>query len=109
MAIFVVAIHTNPMTACKNEWILAVYDSLVTLAVPFFFIASGFFLGNKMTGTLGDEDNLKVIKAYLFRMIKLYLLWTIIYLPLTIYDYVVSGASVLWCAARFIKGVFLIG
>lgn len=56
-----------------------------------------------MTGTLGDEDNLKVIKAYLFRMIKLYLLWTIIYLPLTIYDYVVSGASVLWCAARFIS------
>lgn len=109
MAILVVAIHTNPMVACENGTILSVYNSLVSLAVPFFFIASGFFLGKKMTATIGDEENLKTIKSYLFRIIKLYLLWTIIYLPLTIYDYVVSGDSIAYCIALFVRGLFLIG
>lgn len=42
-------------------------------------------------------------------MVKLYLIWTVIYLPLSIYDYVTSGNSLIYCIAHFIRGLILVG
>ena len=50
MAIFVVIIHTNPLLSFTNGntfWDLLI-DRLTDLAVPFFFMASAFFLFKKM-------------------------------------------------------------
>ena len=46
MAIAVVAIHTNPIVHCKNEFVIRVTVMIEDWAVPFFFVASGFFLWN---------------------------------------------------------------
>lgn len=51
MAFCVIAIHTQPLVNCNNDSILSIYDSVVRLAVPFFFITSGFLLEKKCDGS----------------------------------------------------------
>lgn len=50
MAFCVIAIHTDPLVSCNNTVVLAIYDAVVRMAVPFFFVASGFLLGKKCDG-----------------------------------------------------------
>lgn len=44
MAVMVVALHTVVYCSYANDFFNRVGKALVDLAVPFFFIASGFFL-----------------------------------------------------------------
>ena len=48
MAVMVVALHTVVYCSYANDFFNRVGKALVDLAVPFFFIASGFFLGEKL-------------------------------------------------------------
>lgn len=54
MAIIVVAIHTHPLEHCSNEILIRIYNSIVSSAVPFFFISSGFLLGSKLKKDVAD-------------------------------------------------------
>ena len=44
MALVVVAIHTEPLVRCENIVVLNLYKAISDVAVPFFFIASGFLV-----------------------------------------------------------------
>lgn len=57
---------------------------LSNLAVPTFFIISGFFLFSKIEP--GQKDT-KVIKRYLLKIIKMYVIWSILYWPIDIYNW----------------------
>ena len=48
MAFCVVTIHTHPLEHCTITIINEIYDSFVRMAVPFFFLSSGFFIGTKV-------------------------------------------------------------
>lgn len=100
MAIFVIAIHTNPLSGIKNQHILNVYECIVNCAVPFFFMASGYLLAINLTWPYHSEIDIKKIKKYLMKIIKLYLVWSVIYMPLAISDCINSGQS-------FFQGVYL--
>ena len=50
MAIFVVAIHTQPELCLQSDWARFLLSKLFNVAVPFFFVISGFLLWNKMDG-----------------------------------------------------------
>lgn len=54
------------------------------MAVPFFFICSGFFFAR---GLQKAPDQKQYFLQYERRLIKIYLLWTLISLPLSIYGY----------------------
>ena len=41
-AIFVVAIHTDPLANCKGEFFYYPLNMLFSTAVPFFFLSTGF-------------------------------------------------------------------
>lgn len=43
MALLVVAIHTHPENEIENKLILDIINCIYSIAVPFFFVASGFF------------------------------------------------------------------
>lgn len=69
MVFCVIAIHTEPLVNCNNDIILSVYDSIVRLTVPFFFISSGFLLekkcdGSNDTGVISKQIN-KILRMYL--------------------------------------------
>ena len=109
MAIFVIAIHTHPLEAIKKSFAYEMYEVLVAMAVPFFFMASAYLLFYKMNSSYGESNNIKLIKNYIVKIIKLYLIWNILYFPLAIYDYVQSGTGVLKSIALYIRGFFLVG
>lgn len=73
LAIFVVAIHTDVQGALLFGHI----------AVPFFFIVSAFFFFTKYV-TLSKVKQNELLRKYVIRIFKLYLIWTIIYLPLNL-------------------------
>lgn len=104
MAIIVVSIHTDPFIQFSNFYYF--YHSIIGLPVPFFFLATGFFIGIKMKDTGGDYTK------SLVKYIKLYLIWTIIYLPLAIHYYVFSSdpSFTLYSAIKnYIIGLFFTG
>lgn len=109
MAVCVVAIHTHPLENCKNELANNVYNSTVSMAVPFFFIAAGFLLAQKLEYPFLGEKNELIIKKYLIKIVKLYVFWNIAYLPMTIYHFVDSKMSMKMIIYKYLKGLFIIG
>lgn len=112
MAICVVAIHTEPLAKCTNETVYVMYESFVDMAVPFFFLAAGFLLQNKieLAGCNSNIDQISIIKAYLIKIIKFYLIWSLVYLLLDVYHYVIVGqTNIITWALLYIRGFFFIG
>ena len=110
MAIFVVAIHTEPETICNNEYIIRLLRSCYNLAVPFFFMASGFFLFRKTTFPIRENiDNSNRVKSYLKKILRLYIIWTIIYLPLTVYGFIKDGEPLHRAILIFVRNLILVG
>lgn len=75
-SILVMIIHTTPLVAINSELNYAIVDGLCRLAVPFFFISSGFFLQKKV------RKNPSYFNCYLKQLLKTYLWWSLIYLPI---------------------------
>lgn len=81
-AIVVIMVHTAPLLPYnpKINWFLMTI--LGRFVVPFFFISTGYFIC-KNTQTKGDW----YFKSYIRSLIKIYLIWSLIYLPCGI-DYI---------------------
>lgn len=83
MAIFVVALYGHPFVDISADWDYYTSGVLTRLAVPYFFMVSGFFLFSKMPiGKIYWER----IKKYCIRLGKILIAWSIIYLPMAVYD-----------------------
>lgn len=72
--------------AFRNHSILTtiLQQYIARLGVPFFFCVSGFLLAIKLWN---QENQRFILLHYLKHILRLYLVWMIIYLPLTIIDY----------------------
>lgn len=104
MAICVIAIHTHPLENCETQIILDIYNTITTMAVPIFFISLGFFMF-----TDGEEKQKNRIISTLKKLIKLYLIWTCIYLPITIASFVIRDLDIITSILEFIRGVVFLG
>ena len=93
MAIMVIALHANPLSDYSFWGNYMITQCLTRVAVPFFFIAAGFFLFRKMT--LESLDG-AAVRSYVIRILRLYCIWCLIYLPLIIYSVIMNP-----------KGIFL--
>lgn len=109
MAICVVAIHTHPLEYCNSSIILEIYESVVRLAVPFFFMASGFLMAGRFDDNWESPNNIAVVQSTLNRIVKMYVLWTIIYLPMGIYHYIDEGYSVAGTVLYYVRGFLFVG
>lgn len=109
MALVVVAIHTNPLANCSNQNVLIIYNQIVNFVVPFFFLSSGYLLSIRMTSTFDSDSDILRVKYQLLKIIKMYIMWTLIYFPLAFYHYI-SNKTVLWKAILlYIRGILFIG
>ena len=97
MAFVVVSIHTT-------AWQLL---GIREVAVPYFFLVSGFFLYGKMTGE--RTADLAAIRGWTFKILRLYLIWTAIYLPFTVYGMVQDGLSWKQALAVFVRNLAFVG
>ena len=107
MAVFVVALHTDPTTHWSNQIGQTVYRCLAQSAVPFFFLASGFLLYKNAEAK--SVDLRSVIHRQIVKTVKLYCIWHVIYLPLAIYHFYTNGYSVIRAILVTIRAVLLVG
>ena len=109
MAIFVVAIHTHPFEGLHENLFTQSWNIIVSLAVPYFFMASGFLLFLKVNKDHDKASQLDNIKQYAIKIIKLYIYWTIIFFPITIWKFATNDSSIFMDFLQFIRGVIFIG
>lgn len=101
----VVAIHAHLLDG-QEGCCVAALQIVENLAVPFFFIVSGFFLGRKIS--VGNE--FEVYKHYICRFLKMYIIWCFIYLPINIYyELIVYKFSIGFTIFDLIRGWLLVG
>ncbi|MBR6053779.1 MAG: hypothetical protein IKP46_00400 [Bacteroidales bacterium] len=97
MAAVVVSVHTTDWSLC----------GLTDAAVPFFYVVSGFFLFLKMPG--GAKDNRTRFRDWTLRALKMYLIWTAIYLPFTVLGFIRDGLTFRQCILVFFRNFFFVG
>ena len=93
MAVCVVAIHTQPLYSVQSIVVQRSFDTITSLAVPYFFSVSGFLLFSKIDADISCRRNMEVCKRYLSRVLSLYVIWNIIYLPITIFGFKENNMS----------------
>lgn len=88
--ILVIVVHTAPLLPYNEtaNWMLMTI--LGRFTVPFFFICAGYFICLN-TQRKGDG----YFKHYIMALIKTYLIWSLIYLPLGI-DYIGAQFDIPW-------------
>ena len=98
-ALVVVWIHTG-----TND-----LHGLVNIAVPFFFVMSGFFLFGKIFTQPDSISKQSVLLKWLKSTIRLYLLWTLIYLPFAIIGFYKEGLPLIKSTVVWLRNVLLVG
>lgn len=109
MSICVVAIHTQPLSVFNDGIVKSIYEAVIALAVPFYFCVSGFLLAQGMELEYSKEKKLLRISKQLLRLLQTYIIWSIIYLPLTIYGYIQDGSDYIKCVALYFRNILFQG
>ena len=99
-AFLVVAIHTSPLASIDNTADFILTQVIARVAVPFFFMTSGFFLFRR------TEDEGKRLAVFLKKMIMLYVIAVLLYLPLNLYHGVPEERTYL---PNLLKNIFFHG
>ena len=77
MSFFVVAIHMALLPEILYPWL--------RMAVPLFFIMTGFFFFKKLDRISDYAQQKNAVKDFVLRNLKLYAFWTILFLPYIVY------------------------
>jgi len=85
-SICVVAIHSKIFQDNSRYIGYVINHGIFRLAVPFFFVCSGYFLGNKLNKFENTDDKITEIKKYIKRLIIPFIFWLIIGMIRQIYD-----------------------
>lgn len=79
-AFLIIAIHTGPLTSYNATADFLLTHIIARIAVPFFFVTSGFFLISRHT------YDMEQLKGFLKKTGLLYLCSILLYLPINIYN-----------------------
>lgn len=85
-AIAVVALHLKPLEDINRYADYFLSNVLTRVCVPYFFVASGYFLSNKI-------NEWSRVKIYVTRILRLYLVYSLIYLPQNVYKWIFPGGG----------------
>ncbi len=101
------ATETTDFLACGIKFVCTRF------AVPFFFMASGFFFAKGLE-TRRELQQWEYVKKYCFRLLLTYVVWAlIIYLPFVIYNYFTlpkyADSSSLYVILAILRKLFIVG
>ena len=108
MSILVVATHTDLFSLIEKEDIRELVITALAFKVPFFFTASGFLIYHKVVNA-NYIEKINRFKFWIKKTFRLYLVWTIVYLPFTIYGLWNSGYGFLKSIFVFVRNVVFVG
>ena len=92
-AVLIVIIHANPFSSYSSGVAYAFRNIIATVAVPFFFVTSGFLFCTKLD-SLCDEDKSAYFKKYILRLVTMYLLWSAVYFIFVLIGWIRDGFTV---------------
>lgn len=110
MALLVVEIHTRPLIGFQFAEIAI--EGIDVLAVPFFFLASGFLCFRGLSyASFGEATRAGAerVRNTIVKLLRLYLIWTLFYFPITIFGNVLLGNSFLHASLSFVRGTPFVG
>ena len=115
-AILVITIHTEPLLNISETANFIQVHYFARVAVPFFIVCTGFFTGRKITWSdEGKVDNIKATRVAIlkssWKIFRLYLICSVIYLFLSIPQWIETGwfsikAFIDWGIAFFMNGSY---
>lgn len=107
-AILVVAIHIKPFGDNADFRFLnyGIQNYLARIAVPFFFVTSGFLLYRK---TSFENFSIERPLKYTLKLFRLYIIWSLIYLPLNIKTYISGGKGVIHSLLEYVRNFIFTG
>ena len=106
MAMSVVAIHIASADCVTGVWPVYV-EWFIRLAVPFFFITSGYLIASRLPERAADKKKFLLRRAK--KIIRLFVYWIGIYLPISLYVYADNGHSFIHNLTRYIWQLVILG
>lgn len=103
MCFFVVSVHVCYVFPTDS----LLPDFLGHLAVPVFFVISGFFFGRQYLPASMGERRI-IVRKFLSRILLLYVIWTAIYLPIA-FTYLLHHHSLQESLLLYVRNVLLTG
>ncbi|MEF9983520.1 MAG: acyltransferase [Oscillospiraceae bacterium] len=110
-SIFVVCIHTSPLSAFSPPLNFELNQILARLAVPFFFLTASYFFFKKIDTSSSDyfDVNSQYFRKYIKRLCLLYIIWSGIYFIYITYSWFQSDESITNFIFSAIRGLLLTG
>ena len=109
-AILIVSIHVAPFGLSDNETLsllnYGISNCFSRIAVPLFFVISGFLLYRK---TSVESFSALPTKAYIIKLLRLYIIWTIIYCPLRIESVISDKKGIVHGVLGYIRDTVFYG
>ncbi len=104
-AFLVIGIHTRPFMASSELLDRLFYYDIANYAVPFFYACTGFFLVIKHR----ERDIRDKLLLSTWKFIKVYVCWSALYLPLTIYGWFAEGGSGIKYVMQCLRNYIFVG
>lgn len=92
-ALLIIIIHANPFDDYSKILSFGLRNIVCVVAVPFFFVASGFLCFRKVE-LLDGEEKKQYIKKFLKRILLMYLLWSAIYFMFVVLNWINNGFTI---------------
>lgn len=106
-AVLIIVLHTGPLSSYSSVLHYGLRNIVTVVAVPFFFMASGFLLFVKLN-RLPAEEGSAYFKRYIGRLVLMYVLWSAVYFPFVLTDWLQNGCTVM-DVLQYIKRFFFEG
>ncbi|MBR0278261.1 MAG: acyltransferase [Clostridia bacterium] len=110
-AILVVMIHVKPLGNAPSKSLLdyvnfGIQNYIARIAVPFFFVSSGFLLYRKSSYI---HFSIGFSKKYILHMFRLYFIWTLIYFPLAFRGFFNDEKGFLHACLAYLRNIVFTG
>ena len=86
-AVLIIILHTAPFASYSKVLTFGLRHIVTTIAVPFFFAASGFLTAKKLATFASEIDKNKYMKRFSLRLVVMYCIWSAIYFGFVIYKW----------------------
>lgn len=108
--ILIICTYTSMFSPLSDTMNFVIVQLFEKNAFPFFFVYASFFFFRKIDFSipLSDYQNKKRLISYIINIIELYVIWTILYLPFTIFNWIEEGFS-LMKFVEYIRDFLFIG
>lgn len=107
MSFAVIAIHSQYLAQNPQyyEW----FDWFISLAVPFFFIVTGYFTATRLQSYKLNSEGKTYLRTHMNKSLRLYCSWLLVYLPITLIFYLHSGRTLASSISNLAYSILICG